>query len=166
MRTLETSIIVEKSVHAVYNQWTRFEEFPHFMNTVRSVQQVCDRRVHWKVGIAGVTRSWLAEIIEQVPDSRIVWRSVEGWANSGSATFSPIDDARTCIALRMHYQPHGLMEELLDSTGLLSLLITRSLRRFKDHAESRRLPLQGWRGEIKEGKVRAMDIDAPVILGI
>src|SRR6476659_11041583 len=78
METIEKSIEVDAPVSAVYNQWTQFEEFPQFMSDVQEVRQLDDRHLHWVASIGGKKREWDAEIIEQVPDDRIAWRSTSG----------------------------------------------------------------------------------------
>ena len=37
MATVEESIEVDVPVTTAYNQWTQFEEFPHFMEGVESI---------------------------------------------------------------------------------------------------------------------------------
>ena len=51
MSNLEKSIDVNVSAHIAYNQWTQFEEFPRFMEGVISVQQIDDKRLHWRTNI-------------------------------------------------------------------------------------------------------------------
>ena len=53
MSTVEKSIEVNVPVSAAYNQWTQFEEFPRFMEGVKSVRQLDDKRLHWKTVIGG-----------------------------------------------------------------------------------------------------------------
>ncbi|KEP72576.1 cyclase, partial [Microbacterium sp. SUBG005] len=67
---------VDVPVRVAYNQWTQFEEFPHFMSFVESITQKSDTLTHWKVKIAGAEREFDAEITEQHPDERVAWNSV------------------------------------------------------------------------------------------
>jgi uncharacterized membrane protein len=60
--TIEKSIDVQVPVHAAHNQWTQFESFPEFMEEIR---QLTDTRTHWKTKIAGATREFDAEIVDQ-----------------------------------------------------------------------------------------------------
>ena len=53
MSGIETSIEVERPVRTVYDQWTQFEEFPHFMEGVEEVRQLDDMRLHWGARIGG-----------------------------------------------------------------------------------------------------------------
>ena len=78
MATIEKSVDVSVPLRTVYDQWTQFEEFPKFMEGVTEVQQLDDKRLHWKAQIGGQEREWYAEIYEQIPDQRIAWRSISG----------------------------------------------------------------------------------------
>ena len=40
MSTTTQTVEVDRPITVVYNQWTQFEEFPHFMDGVESVQQL------------------------------------------------------------------------------------------------------------------------------
>jgi uncharacterized membrane protein len=42
MSTYEHTVIVERPVRVVYNQWTQFEKYPDFMDDVEQVQQFTD----------------------------------------------------------------------------------------------------------------------------
>src|SRR5687768_12236035 len=110
METIEKSIEVEKPVNAVYNQWTQFEEFPQFMEGVKEVRQLDDRRLHWKAEIGGKTKEWDAEIFEQIPDERIAWRSMTGAKNSGMVNFRPGSRDSTRVTLKLNYEPEGIAE--------------------------------------------------------
>jgi uncharacterized membrane protein len=53
MSTIEKSIELNVPVQTAYNQWTQFEEFPKFMEGVKQVTQIDDKRLQWKATIAG-----------------------------------------------------------------------------------------------------------------
>jgi len=78
MATIEQSIEVNAPLRAVYNQWTQFEDFPRFMEGVKEVRQLDDKRLHWRAVIGGKEKEWDAEIVEQRPDERIAWTSRGG----------------------------------------------------------------------------------------
>ena len=77
-RPIDDTITVNVPVSRASNQWTQFEEFHLFMEGVKEVRQLDDKRLHWKAEIGGQTKEWDAEIFEQVPDQRIAWRSTGG----------------------------------------------------------------------------------------
>ncbi len=88
METITRNIEIGRSLRTVYNQWTQFEDFPHFMEGVKSVRQINDKLLQWEAEIVGKTKIWEAEIYEQVPDQVIAWRSTSGAENSGVALFA------------------------------------------------------------------------------
>lgn len=153
MSTIEKSIIVNRPVHTVYNQWTQVESFPQFMDGVEDVRQLDEKRVHWRADIAGVEREWDAEITQQVPDRLIAWRSVNGPQISGVVTFEPNASEQTRITLRMEYEPEGMLDRLGDFVGAIDRRIEGDLERFKQFIEDRGRETGQWRGEIRNGDV-------------
>ena len=154
MSTIEKSIEVNVPVNTAYNQWTQFESFPKFMEGVKEVRQLDDKRLHWRAEIAGKEKEWDAEITEQIPDNRIAWRSRTGAQNGGVVTFHRISATTTKIMLQMEYDPETFVEKAGDAVGVVSLRVGGDLQRFKDFIESRGGETGAWRGEIKGGDVR------------
>ena len=131
-----------------YNQWTQFEEFPHFMEGVKEVKQLDDKSLHWKAEIAGKSEEWNAGITEQIPDQRIAWRSTSGAKNAGAINFSAQGANQTELSLEVEYEPEGMVENLGAILGLVSARINGDLNRFKDFIETKHTATGGWRGEI------------------
>ena len=152
MATMEKSIEINMPITTVYNQWTQFEEFPRFMEGVKETRQMGDKRLHWKAEIAGKDEEWDAEIVEQVPDQRIAWRSTSGAKNSGLVTFQRIDPNRTRVTLRIDYDPQGFVENVGKALGIVSARVEGDLQRFKKFIESRGQETGAWRGEIHGGR--------------
>jgi len=103
MPTVKKSIEVDVPVRVGYDQWTQFEEFPRFMEGVEEVQQLDDKRLHWRAKVGGRVEEWDAEIAEQVPDKIIAWRSTSGARNEGIVRFVPLGESKTKIELEMHW---------------------------------------------------------------
>ena len=81
MAAISKYVSVEAPVEKVYSDWRNFTNFPSFMPHVKEVTTVGgdDARSHWKVeGPLGVDAEWEAEIVEDVPNEKIAWKSVEG----------------------------------------------------------------------------------------
>lgn len=154
MSTIEKSIEVNVPVNTVYNQWTQFEDFPKFMEGVKEVRQLDDKRLHWRAEIAGKEKVWDAEITEQIPDKRIAWRSRMGAPNGGVVTFHQISPTTTKVMLQLEYDPETFVEKAGDAVGVVSLRVEGDLQRFKTFIESRGRETGAWRGEIKGGDVR------------
>ena len=153
MATIEQSIEVNAPLRAVYNQWTQFEDFPRFMEGVKEVRQVDDKRLHWRAVIGGKEKEWDAEIVEQRPDERIAWTSRGGVRNAGVVTFHRLDDQRTKVMLQVDYEPEGVVESVGDALGVVSARVKGDLERFKEFIERRGRETGAWRGAIQHGQV-------------
>ena len=148
MSTVEQSIDVNVPVRVAYNQWTQFEEFPRFMEGVREVRQLDDRRLAWRADIGGKKKTWEAEITEQIPDARVAWRSIGGAKNAGVVTFHRLDDEHTRVMLQLEYDPEGVVENVGDALGVAKARIKGDLRRFKEFIEARGRETGAWRGSV------------------
>ena len=151
--TIEQTIEVQVPIETAYNQWTQFEEFPRFMEGVEAVQQLDDKRLHWRAKVGGKVEEWDAEINEQVPDKIIAWRSTSGARNEGIVRFVPMNETKTKIELEMHWEPKDVTERVGDVLGLDDARIQGDLGRFKKFIEERRSPTGAWRGKISGDKV-------------
>jgi len=148
METIQKYINVNEPVQTVYNQWTRFEDFPRFMEGVERVTQLDDTHLHWVANIAGKTIEWGATISEQIPDKRIVWYSDNGAVHSGMVSFNPVGPALTRVTLRIDYEPEGVVEEVGDKLGFFSRRVEGDLKRFKKFIEAQTTETGAWRGTI------------------
>jgi uncharacterized membrane protein len=153
MSTIRESIEVDVPVRTAYNQWTQFEEFPRFMEGVTEVVQLDDATLRWTAEIGGQTKSWTARIIEQEPDQRVSWESMNGAQNAGSVKFRPVGPNRTSVELQLAVEPEGPVEAAGDALGFVERRAKGDLERFREFIESRALETGGWRGEIAAGTV-------------
>ena len=149
MASVVESIDVNVPLSVAYNQWTRFEEFPRFMEGVTSVNQTDDTHLHWVAEVGGVERAWNAEITEQHPDERVAWRATSGAQNAGVVTFHRIDDSTTRATLQMDADPEGLLENVGTALEFLDRRVKGDLQRFKEFIESRGSVTGCWRGEVE-----------------
>jgi uncharacterized membrane protein len=147
---VEESIEVSVPVSTAYNQWTQFEDFPRFMDSVHEVRQVDSTHLHWRADVAGKEKEWDAEITEQIPDKRIAWTSTSGVSNGGVVTFHKLDDTTTKVMLQMQYTPEGAVENIGDFLGAVRMEARRNLERFKEMIEARGRETGAWRGEVTQ----------------
>jgi uncharacterized membrane protein len=154
MTTIERSIEVDVPTRVAYDQWTQFEEFPRFMEGVEQVRQLDDTHLHWEAEIAGVHREWDAEIVEQKPDARVSWRSIDGTRNAGTVTFAPLDVDRTAVVLQLDVEPEGFAEKAGGALGIIERRAKGDLERFKEFIESRGVESGAWRGVVDDGQRR------------
>jgi uncharacterized membrane protein len=152
MSVTEYSIEVDVPVRTAYNQWTQFEDFPHFMEGVEKVIQIDDTAIHWVAEIAGQHREWDAKITEQKPDERIAWTNVDGARNAGVVTFHYLDENRSRVMLQMEFEPEGFKEQAADVLGIVSRRVKGDLEKFKEFIEERGRETGAWRGQVEQPK--------------
>lgn len=104
---VEKSVTVDASPEDLYRFWRNFENLPRFMSHLQSVEVIDSKRSHWVTkGPAGRDVEWEAEIINEVPNELIGWRSVEGSkvGHAGSVHFEPAAGG-TNVKVVLRYDP-------------------------------------------------------------
>lgn len=137
MEHVETSINVRCPLRAVYDQWTRFEEFPEFVPGVLEVHQIDDTHVHCHAEILGEETELDAEIIDQVPNDHITWKSSSGVPSVGIVRFEPLGPALTRVQLVIAYEPGAATDDVRDALQALSVRIQETVEDFKWFIEDR-----------------------------
>ena len=150
MSQIIESIDIDAPVRTAYDQWTQFESFPKFMDGIERVEQLTAPTLEWTASIAGVDRSWTAEITEQTPDQRIAWKATSGAENAGVVTFHRVDDRRSRVTLQLDIEPEGVIESVGDALGLVQRRAKGDLERFKAYIEDRGVATGAWRGEVDQ----------------
>jgi uncharacterized membrane protein len=106
---IDHSIVVDKPAAELYRFWRNFENLPKFMDHLESVTIVDGRRSHWiSQGPAGTSVEWDAEVINEIENELIGWKSLEGSDvdNAGSVHFEPVPDGRgTRVTVHLQYNP-------------------------------------------------------------
>ncbi len=156
---IEKQIMVNVPVSVAYNQWTQFEEFPHFMGGVKKVEQLTDERLRWVAEIGGVKREWEARILAQEPDRRVAWAATEGATNAGAVTFADVGGGQTQIRLELEYEPEGMIEKIGDKLNVVEKQAEGDLERFKSFIEDEGYASGAWRGAVAGGTVGSPTIN-------
>ncbi|MFC8539030.1 SRPBCC family protein [Streptomyces sp. NPDC057249] len=152
--TVVEDIDVGVPVREAYDQWTQFQEFSSFAKGVVSVEKADDTTSNWKVKVAKSTRSWKANVTEQVPDERITW-TTEGAKGTvkGVVTFHAITDDLTRVLLVLEYFPKGLFEKTGNIWRAQGRRARLDLKLYRKFIMMRGEATDGWRGEIRDGEV-------------
>jgi uncharacterized membrane protein len=105
------AVTVNQPRDAVYTFWRQLENLPRFMRHLVSVEMRDQNRSHWIAeGPAGKQVHWDAEIINEIPNELIAWRSLSGSQvdSAGSVRFSDAPGGRgTEIRVELQYNPPG-----------------------------------------------------------
>ncbi|OZM79140.1 SRPBCC family protein [Pseudonocardia sp. MH-G8] len=145
-------------LRTTYDLWTQFSDFPTFMKKVGSVEQASDEKLNWKAQVVWSHRTWEATIVEQVPDSHIVWRSKGAKGHvDGAVTFTGLGPNLTRVLLVLEYHPQGLFERTGNLWRAQGRRARLEFQHFRRHAMSNVLmhqdEVEGWRGEIHDSEV-------------
>jgi hypothetical protein len=145
-------------LRTTYDLWTQFSDFPSFMKKVGSVEQASDEKLNWKAQVVWSHRTWEATIVEQVPDSHIVWRSKGAKGHvDGAVTFTGLGPNLTRVLLVLEYHPQGLFERTGNLWRAQGRRARLEFQHFRRHAMSNVLmhqdEVEGWRGEIHDSEV-------------
>ncbi|MGY5075872.1 SRPBCC family protein [Streptomyces nigrescens] len=159
--TIVEDIDVGVPVREAYDQWTQFQEFSTFAKGVVSVDKADDTTSNWKVKVAKSTRSWRANVTEQVPDERITW-TTEGAKGTvkGVVTFHRLTDNLTRVLLVLEYFPKGLFEKTGNIWRAQGRRARLDLKLYRKFIMLRGEATDGWRGEIQDGEVVVEHADA------
>jgi uncharacterized membrane protein len=144
---VEKSVTVNRSPDQLYRFWHNFENLPHFMDHLESVQSQGAKRSHWVVKApAGTTVAWDAEITDDRPNELISWRSLPNADvdNEGTVRFVPAPGGRgTEVHVSLAYNPPAgvvgsAVAKLFGEEP--NQQVASDLRRFKNIMEAGEIP--------------------------
>jgi uncharacterized membrane protein len=144
---VEESVTINRPIEELYRFWRNLENLPQFMRHLESVERVTDTLSRWRArGPGGKIVEWNAEIINEVPNKVIGWRSIEGSdvISAGSVNFDDAGPGRgTRLKVHLQYSPPGgkvgaAVARLLGRDAATE--IREDLRRFKQIVESGEVP--------------------------
>ncbi|MGA0558056.1 SRPBCC family protein [Larkinella sp. VNQ87] len=146
---ITTRLTIYKPREEVFQFWRQLENLPRFMSHLKEVRQLDSTHSHWvaQVGDGKVAETlgsveWDAQIIHEVPNERLVWKSVEGATvdNAGEVRFADSADGfGTELQATIRYRPpvgHLGSAIMKLFNPAFSQLIEKDLRRFKEVIES------------------------------
>lgn len=102
---VEESFTIERPARELYDHWRNLENLPEFMQHLKSVRTIDDRKSHWVIEMPMMDLAWDAEITEDVPGERIAWRSTENAdiETMGVVRFESRGDDRTEVRVVIDY---------------------------------------------------------------
>jgi uncharacterized membrane protein len=141
------SIRLEVAIADVYRFWRRLENLPTFMAHLDRVTEATDGTSHWvAAGPGGLAVEWDAEIINEVENQVLAWRSLPGSdvVTAGSVNFDAARGGQsTQVSVHLQYAPPaGKVGALVASLfgREPSQTIREDLRHFKQLLEAGETP--------------------------
>lgn len=151
MATIDETVDVDVPIRTACDQWTQFEDFPHFMQGVEKATQISDTLTRWTTTVQGVEREFDAAILEQTPDTVVAWASVDGTTHAGRVTFEALGADSTRVTTHIEWAPETLVEKVGAAVGADDQQVKKDLRSFKEFVEQRGVETGAWRGEVHDG---------------
>lgn len=140
---VEKSVVIDRSPEELYRFWRNLENLPQFTTHLKSITVLDDKHSHWVAEApAGMKVEWDAEIINDVPNELIGWRSLpdSDIPNAGSVHFDKMGEGHgTLVRIELEYMPPGkqigaALAKLSNTAP--SQTIEQDLRRFKQLMET------------------------------
>jgi uncharacterized membrane protein len=141
--TLHTSMVIDRPLEDVFTMWRNLETVAERMTHIESVEVTSPTTSRWVArGPFGFRAQWDAEIVEDIENERIAWRSLPGSdvIHLGALSFERAPQDRTVLHVHLKYAPKG---------GAVGAWVTKlfgrdpseqiydDLLRFKDEVEGR-----------------------------
>jgi uncharacterized membrane protein len=103
------SVTIQKNAEELYRFWRNLENLPRFMSHLTSVTESDGGRSHWVAQApAGTSVEWDAEIIQDLPNEMLAWRTVKhaDVISAGSVHFKQTGrENETHIRVTLQYEP-------------------------------------------------------------
>jgi len=145
---VDHSITVNRPRAEIYAFWRNLENLPRFMKHLEAVRQIDNRRSHWVTcGPTGRTVEWDAEIINEIENELIGFRSLDGSTVdlAGSVQFKDAPGGRgTEVIVELQYNPPaGILGAFAAkmSGEEPTQQLEEDLRRFKAVMEAGEIPV-------------------------
>jgi uncharacterized membrane protein len=144
---VEESVAINRHPSDLYEFWRALDMLPIVIPRLQSVEAVGHRRSHWIAkGPARMPVEWYADIINDIPNELIAWRTIEGSSlvSAGSVHFEAgLPGRGTVVRIKLQYDPPGgkLGSAIAWAFGESpDQVVSDGLRRFKQLMETGEIP--------------------------
>ncbi|PYK65270.1 MAG: hypothetical protein DME50_09140 [Verrucomicrobia bacterium] len=105
-------VVVKAPIAHVYEQWSRIEDLPRFITSLREVRRIDDAHFSYIWHPNGQDTQGIFQIVLQIPGRRIAWRTMSNGFMSGVVSFEPRSDQETEITLKIRsiFDPPNLSQ--------------------------------------------------------
>jgi len=137
MQEVEQTIDINAAPETVFDVWSNFENFPHFMSHVVEVRDLGQQRSHWVIsGPDGKPLAWDAVLTESERPHRQAWQTEPGSGieQHGSIQLQAIEGG-TRMTARMAWQPAAGAANVFAYSDL-GQMMADDLQRLKQFIES------------------------------
>ena len=107
-------VVVKAPVDRVYGQWSRIEDLPKFITSLRDVRRIDDTHFCYVWHPNGDGKQGIFQIVLQIPGRRIAWRTISNGFMSGVVSFEPRSQLETEVTLKIRsiFDPPNLSRRI------------------------------------------------------
>lgn len=136
--TFSESILVKTNPETAFEQWTKLENIPSYMEAIEEVASEGDDRLRWRMTADdGTQLEWVTDTTRSEPPNRFAWSTVEGDINSsGQVTFHQLGDGQTEVTMMMNFAERD-NPQAAAAFGDPRQQVVQTLRGFKAFVEGR-----------------------------
>lgn len=137
MLMIDHAAYIHAPLSQTYHQFTRYTQYPRWMQGVMLVKRPAWKHLLWKANYAGETEIWEARISCAIPNECVAWESVHHRANHMRFEFYPIAPTLTLVKLHAEYELLHVLEDTGVSLGAVSHRLFGDLKRAQHIIEGR-----------------------------
>ena len=101
MNAAQQCVVVKEQLNRVYEEWSRIEDLPRFITSLRRVRRIDDTHFSYVWHPNGEDKQGIFQIVLQIPDRRIAWRTMSNGFTSSVVSFEPRSEQETEVILKI-----------------------------------------------------------------
>ncbi|MFD5463185.1 SRPBCC family protein [Kitasatospora sp. NPDC127059] len=143
MSRLQEQIEINAPAEDVWAQLHRFDQYPEFVDGVRSAFAEHGNRAHFDVGVGGERRGFETELTDRGAEQVLAWQTVGGSPElKGAFTVRELDGGHCALQARLEYDGAALQEAFGGPKGFAQVraveeAVRTDLEQFKELVENR-----------------------------
>ena len=121
-------VVVKAQLSRVYEEWSRIEDLPRFITSLRQVRRIDDTHFSYVWHPNGEDKQGIFQIVLQIPGRRIAWRTMSNGFTSGVVSFEPRSEQETEVILKIRsiFDPSNLSRRVEEYLGNFKRLVERA----------------------------------------
>ena len=114
MNAAQEFVVVKAQLNRVYEEWSRIEDLPRFITSLRRVRRIDDTHFSYTWHPNGDEQQGVFHIVLQIPGRRIAWRTMSEGFMSGVVSFEPRSQEETEVTLKIRsiFDPPSLSQRV------------------------------------------------------
>ena len=121
-------VLVRAPIGRVYEQWSRIEDLPRFITSLRQVRRIDATHFCYVWHPNRGDKQGIFQIVLQIPGRRIAWRTNSNGFISGVVSFEPRSEQETEVTLKMGsiFDSANLLRRVEEYLGNFKRLVERA----------------------------------------